>query len=165
MNITVKNAMPADIPEILNVVNHAILYSTANYNYEPQTLEEQTTWFRTKMEKGNPVLCAYDQDSFAGFATYGTFREKSGYQFTAEHSVYVAPGMEGKGIGTILMKELIEIARDHKIHCLIGGVDAENKESLRFHERLGFVECGKIKQAAWKFDKWLDLLFVQLILD
>ncbi|NMH28939.1 GNAT family N-acetyltransferase [Flavobacterium silvaticum] len=163
--ISIRNATIEDVPEILKVVNHAILYSTANYNYEPQTLEEQLDWFQTKTTKGNPILCAFDGNSFAGFATYGTFREKIGYQFTAEHSVYVAPGMEGKGIGTKLMKQLISIAKDSGIHCLVGGIDAENKESLRFHERLGFLQCGKINQAAWKFDRWLDLLFMQLILD
>ena len=99
-----------------------------------------------------------------GFGTYGTFREKIGYQYTVEHSVYVAEAFIGKGIGTLLLTELIQLAKSQGYHTMIGAIDADNGDSIAFHKKFGFVECGIIKEAAFKFNRWLDLLFMQLIL-
>lgn len=160
----IRNATPEDLPAILSIVNHAILHTTANYLYEPQTLTDQQKWWQDKQNKSFPVLVAQVNNEVIGFASYGTFREKIGYQFTVEHSVYVATEYINQGIGSKLLSALIELAKSEGYHTMIGAIDAENHDSIAFHEKFGFIKAGLIKQAAFKFDRWLDLQFVQLML-
>ena len=164
MKITIREALETDLAAILEIVNYSILHSTANYNYDVQTMEFQRAWFHNKVENNFPIIVSVDHDKVIGFGTYGTFREKIGYQFTVEHSIYVSPNEIGKGIGKMLMTELISLAKQQKIHTMIGGIDASNTYSIDFHKRFGFTECGIIREAGYKFDRWLDLQFMQLIL-
>jgi phosphinothricin acetyltransferase len=164
MNVIIRNATIEDLPAILEIVNHAILHTTSNYLYEVQTVEKQLQWFEEKKSKQFPIIVADYNGTAVGFGTYGTFREKIGYQFTVEHSVYVAPEFIGKGIGKQLLLALIVLAKDGGYHTMIGGIDAANTESIDFHRKFGFVETGKIKEVGFKFGKWLDLQFMQLIL-
>ena len=164
MTVSVRKATTSDIFSILEIVNYSIEKTTANYNYEPQSLESQQKWFDNKMEAGFPILVAVLDEIVIGFGTYGTFREKIGYQFTVEHSVYVAPNFIGKGVGKVLLTELIQTARANGFHTMIGGIDASNAQSIAFHAKFGFKECGIIKEAGFKFGRWLDLLFMQLLL-
>ena len=99
-----------------------------------------------------------------GFATYGQFRLRPAYKYTVEHSVYVRHDKHGHGIGKVLLKEIIKKAEEQDYHVLIGGIDASNTVSILLHEKEGFEFCGLIKQAGYKFGKWLDLAFYQLIL-
>jgi len=164
MNVIIRNATVDDIPQILEIVNHAILHTTSNYLYDVQTLENQLQWFEDKKSKQFPIIVADCNGTAIGFGTYGTFREKIGYQFTVEHSVYVAPEFIGKGIGKQLLLALIVLAKDEGYHTMIGGIDAANTGSIAFHRKFGFVETGIIKEVGFKFGKWLDLQFMQLIL-
>lgn len=164
MNVIIRNATTEDIPQILEIVNHAILHTTSNYLYDVQTLEKQLHWFEEKKSKKFPIIVADHNGTAIGFGTYGTFREKIGYQFTVEHSVYVAPEFIGKGIGKQLLLALIIIAKDEGYHTMIGGIDAANLGSIAFHKKFGFVETGILKEVGFKFGKWLDLQFMQLIL-
>lgn len=164
MPIIVRPAALNDLEAILEIVNHAILHTTANYNYEPQTLEVQRQWFLDKRQHGFPVLAAELDGQVVGYGAYGTFREKIGYQYTVEHSVYVRQNHYGKGVGRLLMDELIRLAKAQNLHVMIGAIDAANAESIAFHSKFGFRECGVLHQAGFKFGKWLDLLFMQLVL-
>jgi L-amino acid N-acyltransferase YncA len=164
MNVIIRNATVEDLPQILEIVNHAILHTTSNYLYEVQTLENQLQWFEEKKSKQFPIIVADYNGTAIGFGTYGTFREKIGYQFTVEHSVYVAPEFIGKGIGKQLLLALIVLAKDEGYHTMIGGIDAANTGSIAFHSKFGFVETGILKEVGFKFGKWLDLQFMQLIL-
>lgn len=165
MNVAIRAAVKSDLQSILDIVNYSIVHTTSNYNYDPQTLDVQQQWFEHKNQHGFPVIVAEKDQKVIGFATYGTFREKIGYRFTVEHSVYVAEEYVGQGIGKLLLTELIAIARNNQVHTMIGGIDASNAGSIEFHKKFGFEECGIIKEAAFKFDRWLDLLFMQKILD
>jgi L-amino acid N-acyltransferase YncA len=164
MDIKIRKAVIEDVPQILDIVNFSILHTTANYNYDIQSLETQLKWFEDKQSKKYPVIVADFQGKAIGFGTYGMFREKIGYQFTVEHSVYVDNSFIGKGIGGLLLAELIALARHEGYHAMIGGIDAENSGSIAFHKKFGFIENGILKEVGFKFGKWLDLLFMQLIL-
>ena len=164
MNVTIRKATASDVPEILDIVNYSILHTTSNYNYEIQSLEAQLKWFQLKQSKKDPVVVADLDGKTIGYGTYGMFREKIGYQFTVEHSVYVAADFIGKGIGGLLLTELIRLGKKQGVHVMIGGIDAANTRSIAFHKKFGFVENGILKEVGFKFGKWLDLLFMQLIL-
>ena len=163
-NLTIRPAKSGDLDKILEIVNHSILHTTANYNYDIQTLEIQTKWFEDKKTKNMPVVVADLNGEVVGFGSYGQFREKIGYQYTVEHSVYVVDNVIGKGIGTKLLTELIRLAKEQGFHVMIGAIDGDNKGSIAFHEKIGFTAIGTIREVGYKFDHWLDLVFMQLIL-
>lgn len=163
-NLTIRPAKLEDLDKILEIVNHSILHTTANYNYDIQTLEVQTKWFEDKKTKNMPVVVADLNGEVVGFGSYGQFREKIGYQYTVEHSVYVVDDVIGKGIGSKLLTELIRLAKEQGFHVMIGAIDGDNAGSIAFHEKFGFTAIGTIREVGYKFDHWLDLVFMQLIL-
>ncbi|HEX9979083.1 MAG TPA: GNAT family N-acetyltransferase [Flavobacterium sp.] len=165
MNVTIRPAADRDIKDILAIVNHAITNTTAIYDYEPRTIEMQKEWFEEKSKSGFPVIVSEEQGQITGFATYGTFRQKTGYRFTIEHSVYVSTEKTGKGTGSMLMKELIQLAKSGGYHVMIGAIDASNTGSIDFHRRFGFIQCGTMKEVGFKFNKWLNVALMQLKLD
>lgn len=162
MSWMIRMMEEADIPEVLAIYNDIILTSKAVYRYDIQTLEEKVQWFKERQAAGNPLLVFEDNGMVAGFATYSQFRPYPGYQYTMEHSVYVHKEHYQKGIATKLMYKLIAIAEEQGVKTLIAGIDGENIASMRAHEKLGFEYAGTIKNAGYKFDEWLDLVFYQL---
>ena len=108
-----------------------------------------------------PAPWGTDADRVAGFATFGDFRAWPGYRYTVEHSVHVAEAHRGRGIGTALMRILLERGAACGKHVMVAGIDADNRGSIRMHERLGFVQTGHLEEVGWKFGRWLDLVFMQ----
>ena len=150
---------------ILAIFNEAITNSTALYDYELRTPDFMAAWFELKSRKNYPVIGLEDASGeLLGFASYGQFRERPAYKYTVEHSVYVDVRHRGKGIGRSLLAATIEAAQKQDYHVMVGGIDASNTVSIRLHESLGFTPCGIVRQAGYKFGRWLDLAFYQLIL-
>lgn len=163
--MTIISCTRAHAPEILAIFNDAILNSTALYEYQPRTPAFMDTWFTAKEQGGFPIIGALDADgSLAGFATYGPFRTFPAFKYSVEHSIYIHPEKRGRGIGRLLLNEIIATAQSNDIHTLIGGIDSLNTASIRLHESAGFVRCAQIREAGYKFGRWLDLEFHQLIL-
>ncbi|WP_338651946.1 N-acetyltransferase family protein [Lysinibacillus sp. Y5S-8] len=154
-----------DIPEVLDIYNDIILTSKAVYRYDIQTLDEKVQWYKEQQAFGNPLLVFEENGIVAGFATYSQFRPYPGYQYTMEHSVYVHNEHYQKGIATKLMHKLIAIAEERGVKTLVAGIDGENIASIKAHEKLGFEYAGTIKNAGYKFEQWLDLVFYQLHLN
>jgi len=165
MEIKIRPAVFTDLDTILEIINHQILNSTSIYDYEPRDFETHKLWFEDKMNHDLPVIVAENENGTIGYATYGTFRHKIGYRFTVEHSVYVAEEFLGKGVGKLLLAELIQLAKKQKYHTMIGVIDSENKGSIAFHQKYGFETVGVIKESGYKFDRWLSSAFMQLILE
>jgi len=162
--IEIRPAFEKDLSQILDIYNDAILNTTAVYDYEPHTLNMRKHWFETKKDQGFPVFVAADNDEIVGFSSIGPFRPWAGYKYAVENSIYVKDGQRGKGIGKLLMQPLIDAAKEMKLHTIIAGIDADNKLSIEFHKQFGFVEVAHFKEVGWKFERWLDLVFMQLIL-
>jgi L-amino acid N-acyltransferase len=151
---------------ILEILNDAIVTSTAIYDYQPRPTAWMAQWFETKAAGGYPVIGAEDASgTLMGFATYGEFRGRPAYKYSIEHSVYVHEKHRRKGVARRLLEELIGLARKQEYHLIVGGIDAANTASIAFHEALGFEHAGTIRHAGFKFGKWLDLAFYQLILE
>lgn len=152
-------------PAILEIFNEAILNSTALYEYQPRTINTIRDWFAGKSNKNYPVIgVESDSGELLGFASYGIFRAWPAYKYSVEHSIYVHRQYRGKSIGTTLLRELISAATRQNYHIMVGGIDVDNRASIALHEKLGFVHAGTIKQAGFKFGRWLDLAFYQLVL-
>ncbi len=164
MEIHVKEADKMDVPSILAIINHEITHSTAVYDYSERTLKVQQEWFEKKKNEGMPVIVAERGGEVLGYGTYGIFRPWDAYRFSVEHSIYISKEFQGRGIGKLIMKELIRLAKEQGYHTMVAGLDADNKSSYGFHKRFGFVEVGTFKEVGYKFDQWLDLILMQLML-
>lgn len=162
--MTLQPCTFAQAPEILAILNEAIQNSTALYDYEPRTMANMETWFAAKQAGGYPVIGAFEDGELAGFASFGAFRAWPAYKYSIEHSVYIHHDKRGRGLGKLLLAQLIEEAKKRDYHMMIGGIDSSNAASVRLHQSLGFELCASIKQAGFKFGRWLDLEFYQLIL-
>lgn len=162
--MNIRNAKEEDLPYILEIINHAIKNTTAVYDYNPRTLKMQKEWFLKKMADNMPVLIIEIDTKVVAFGSYGIFRPWDGYRFSVEHSIYVSEKFRGNGLGKKLLEELILLAKNGGFHTMIAGVDANNPGSYGLHKKFGFVEIGKFKEVGYKFDKWLDLVFMQLML-
>jgi len=149
---------------IAAIYNDVLASSTAIFNDRATTAEERLEWWRGRSQQGYPTLVADDGGAVTGYASYGEFRSWPGYRFTVEHSVHIRRDRRGCGIGTELMRALIERARQAEMHVMVGGIDAENAASLRFHERLGFERVAHLREVGFKFGRFLDLIFVERVL-
>ncbi len=164
METRVRPATEADLPAILAIYNEVIANTTAAYVFEPHTLEMRQQWFAELKAGGWPVIVVESEGTIVGFGCIGVFRSKPGYKYTGEHTVHVHAEHRGKGIGRVLLSALIEEAKRMELRTIVGGIDAENAVSLKLHADLGFVETARMPQVAWKFGRWLDLVFMQLLL-
>ena len=160
----IRDAIESDLPAILAITNEAIANTTAVWNSTPATLEARTAWMRDRQARGFPVLVATDGGKVLGFASFGDFRPFEGYLHTVEHSIYVAPEAQGRGVGKALLEALVGRARALGKHVIVGGIEAGNTASIALHARAGFVETGRLPEVGRKFGRWLDLVFMQLML-
>ena len=160
----IRDAIESDLPAILAITNEAIANTTAVWNNTPATLEARTAWMRDRQARGFPVLVATDGGKVLGFASFGDFRPFEGYLHTVEHSIYVAPEAQGRGVGKALLEALVGRARALGKHVIVGGIEAGNTASIALHARAGFVETGRLPEVGRKFGRWLDLVFMQLML-
>jgi L-amino acid N-acyltransferase YncA len=161
----IRPATDADLPGILTIYNHAVEHTTAVFEYRSQTLDTRREWFRAKLAASLPVFVAADGDRVLGFSTYGPFRAWPAYKYSVEHSVYVDVDARRRGLGAALVRAVVADARARDLHVVMAGITADNAISLRLHERLGFVEVAHIPHVGYKFGQWLDLKFLQLVLD
>lgn len=165
MEINIRPYQPKDAETIVAILNYYIANSTALYDYEARTFEQQQSIFDEKLKKGFPVIVAIIEERVVGFGYYSEFRFREAYKFTVEHSVYVMPNEHGKGIGKVIMQNLIRLAKEQKLHTMIGVIDAENESSIAFHEQFGFTTVGIIKESGYKFERWLHSVIMQLMLN
>lgn len=164
MTIAIREAREADLAAMLAIYNDAVLTTTAVYDYTPRSSELQAAWFQAKRDQSLPVLVADDGRAVVGFASYGPFRPWPAYLHSVENSLYVAPDRRGGGIGSLLLPALIRCATDRGLHTMIAGIDATNEASLRLHAKFGFERVAQFREVGWKFERWLDLAFLQLML-
>jgi L-amino acid N-acyltransferase YncA len=162
--VTIQTAKEEDIPTLLEIYNDIIIHTTAVWHEEPHTLAMRQEWFAMKKEQGFPVFTAAENGKVIGFSTIGPFRPWFGYRFTVENSVYVASGSRGKGVAKLLLHPLIDTSRQLNIHAIVAGIEATNEASIALHEKLGFVEVAHFKEVGFKFNRWMDLKFLELII-
>lgn len=162
MDFLIRNYIEKDAGALMQIINDSILYTTYNYDYDPKTLKEVQNLFSVKIREGFPVLVGEIMGQVMGYATYGKFRAKPGYNQTIEHSIYLNEKAQGKGLGSEMMRQLIDTAKQQGYHTLIAGMDSENLASYRFHQKLGFLETARMPEVSFKFGRWLNLVFMQL---
>ena len=164
----IRDAAAADIPAITDLYNAWIPSRTVTWTEDLETVEQRAAWFERQRVYRFPVLVADVDGEVIGFTTFEHFRGEGkwpGYRGTAELSIHVREDNWGRGVGRALIEGLIERACVANIHVLVAAIDGENEASIRFHERLGFVEVARMPETGQKFGRWLDLVLMQRVLD
>ncbi len=163
--IRVRPARREDCPAILEIYNDAVLTTTATYDYEPRSLEHRQAWFEDHKRTGFPIYVAVnDRDEIVGWSALNRYHDRKGYRFTSENSIYIAAPNRGQGIGKLLLAPLIESARKLGLRAIIAVIDGETEASIRLHARFGFEHVGRFKKVGYKFNRWLDVVYMELLL-
>jgi L-amino acid N-acyltransferase len=162
----IRPARKTDIPAILEIYNEAVLHLTASYDEEPQTLAARTAWWEEHEARHFPVFIAEDDAAgVIGWSSLSSFRPRIGYRYTVEDSIYLTADWRGRGIGKLLLPPLIQAARGLRMHAIMAGIDSEGAASIRLHEGFGFREVARFREVGFKFGRWLDVIFMELILE
>jgi L-amino acid N-acyltransferase YncA len=157
----IRDAVAADLKGIYAIYNDVLRTSNAIFSENPVSNEERLDWWKLRSKHGYPTVVASEQNAILGFASFGDFRSSSGYRSTVEHTDHVHRSWRGRGVETALVEELISRAHGAGKHVMVGGVDADNQSSLRFHERLGSEPVAHLREVGCKHDRSLDLIFLQ----
>lgn len=163
-SLLIRAATISDLPDILYIINHAIDTSTSDYRYDTISITDLHRWYEERKTNNEPVFVAIIDEIVVGYASYCPFRKRIGFQYSVEHSIYCHHNYQGKGIGKLLMKELIITAKKQKIHTMVACIDSDNVNSISFHEKEGFIHVGKMKEVGYKFGRYLDITLMQLML-
>jgi L-amino acid N-acyltransferase YncA len=159
-----RPAAESDLGAINDIYNHYVLHSTCTYQELPESMQGRQRWFANHSDQ-HPIIVATQEDQVLGWGSLSPYHPRSAYRRTVENSVYVHHEHQRHGIGSLLLGELIRLARSHEHHAVIAGIDAEQTPSAALHARFGFVEVGCLKQVGFKFGRWLDVIYLELLLN
>jgi L-amino acid N-acyltransferase YncA len=151
----------SDLGAVNAIYNHYVLRSTCTYQLEPETEAARAVWFRGH-GPAHPLLVAEHDGRVVGWGSLSPFHPRGGYAHTVEDSVYVDHDFHRRGVGGALLAEIVARARVLGHHLIIAGIDAEQAGSIVLHARFGFVEAGRLREAGYKFGRWLDVVYMQL---
>ncbi len=163
--MSIRYAVKEDCAAIAAIYNHAVINTAAIWNDQTVDADNRIAWFEARALLGYPVIVSEENGVVTGYASFGDWRAFDGFRHTVEHSVYVHPEHQGKGLGLALMVRLIEEAKRIGKHVMVAGIEAQNQGSIHLHQKLGFTITGQMPQVGTKFGRWLDLTFMQLQLD
>jgi L-amino acid N-acyltransferase len=163
MDATLRPATPADLQAINDIYNHYVGYCTCTYQETPETLADRERWFHRHDDR-HPVVVAEAAGEVLGWGALSSFRERSAFRYTVEDSVYIKHSAQGRGLGSLLLRDLIDRATALRHQTIVAAIDSGQVGSLKLHERHGFVETGRLHRAGLKFGRWLDVVFLQYML-
>jgi phosphinothricin acetyltransferase len=162
----IRKALERDLPELMQIYNDAILHTTATFDTETKDLADRREWFVEHEKDPYLILVEESEKGIAGYASLSSYRERKAFDPTVEISVYIREDCRGQGIGENLMRAVLASAQENpKIHTVISLITSDNEHSIYLHQKLGFVFCGKIDQAGYKFGRWMGLNCYQIIYD
>ena len=165
----IRLATAADLPEINRIYNHYVPESTTTYDVAPTTMAEREAWYAGRGHS-HPVTVAVrpgadgDEEVIVGWGSLQPFRTRSAYRFTVENSVYVAHAHMRTGVGSTIIADQIERASAAGLRAIVAVIDAEQTASIALHAKQGYQEVGRFPQIGRKFDRWLDVVFMQRLL-
>jgi len=161
--ILLRPAARSDLTAVNNIYNHYVLHSTCTYQEEPEPIAARRQWLDHHGAK-HPVIVAEVNGEVVGWGSLSAYHARSAYRRTVENSVYVHHQYHRRGIGSLLLKDLIVRARALGHHAIIAGIDADQVASVVLHDRFGFQKVGHFKEVGFKFGRWLDVVYMQLVL-
>jgi L-amino acid N-acyltransferase YncA len=162
-DLTIRLATRADLPAINEIYNHYVLHSTCTYQEEPSTASEREVWFLVH-GPNHPITVAEQSAEVVGWASLSPFHPRAAYRRTVENSVYVRHDRQKQGIGSALLADSIDRAKALDHHTIIALIDLEQAASVAIHIKYSFEQVGHLKEVGFKFNRWLDVVYLQKIL-
>ena len=161
MAFTIRAVRDADAGAIAKIYAYHVLHGTASYEVEPPSRDETLAKIRRVTEPGWPFLVAQEDGDIVGYAYATQFRDRAAYRFACEDSIYVAATKMRRGFGKALLDALMEQASAFGFRTIIAVVGGAEPASVALHQRCGFLEVGRLKGVGFKFDRWLDSVYLQ----
>ena len=161
---SLRLATEADLPAINDIYNYYVHTSTCTYQLEPETIEDRTAWFRDHPPDKYPVIVAEVDGQVIGWGSVSRFRPRAAYSPTVEGSIYIHHDYHRRGLGRLLLGDLIERARQAGFHSMIGGASADQTASIALQESFGFQRVAHLVEVGYKFGQRLDVVYLQLML-
>ena len=159
----IRPSQPQDVPDIAAIYAHHVRVGTGTFETEPPSLIDMADRRADVLAKGLPYLVAVDGSKVLGFAYCNWFKPRPAYRFSAEDSIYLAPAAQGQGLGRVLLNELASQAERSGVRKLIAVIgDSSNLGSVAVHRSVGFRPVGVLKSCGWKFDRWLDVVLMDM---
>lgn len=161
----VRAATAADLGAINAIYNREVAEGVATWDETPWSPAQRAAWFAEhEGDATQPVLVAAASDAVVGFAYLSLLSPRRGYRFTREDTLYVDPAYQRRGLGLRLLEALLTEARAQRLHAIVAKIEAGNAASIALHERCGFAVTGRERELGFKFERWLDLVTMQLLL-
>lgn len=160
---SLRPATIADLPAINAIYNHYVLHSTCTYQTVPSTEQERAEWFAAHGEK-HPVIVAVEDGEVIGWGSLSRFHPRQAYENSVEDSLYVHHDRRGRGVGSLLLAELLRLAKEIGHHTVLGGADSEQAGSIALHTKFGFEKVSHLREVGFKFGRWLDVIWMQKML-
>lgn len=158
-----RDATVADLDAINDIYNHYVRHCTCAWEDRPSTPAERREWFDSHGSK-YPIVVVTIEGEVAGWGSLSPFHRRSGYRFTVEDSIYIRPEAQGRGLGKMILADLIERAKKLGYRSILALISADQKPSLVLHEKFGFTRCAYLPQVGFKFEQWLDVVYMQKML-
>ena len=159
--VTLRAATPADQESIRSIYNDAVLHTTATFDTDIRTTEQQANWFRAH-KKNHPVIVAEESGTVVGWASLSSWSDRCAYDGTVEVSEYIHPDHRGRGIGSQLLREVMRLGKEAGNHSVLARISEGNATSIHMHEKFGFAHIGVMKEVGFKFGRYLDVHLMQL---
>jgi phosphinothricin acetyltransferase len=163
MELQIRTATRSELPAINAIYNHYVLHSTCTYQLEPETSSDRERWFEAHVGP-HPVTVAEADGQVVGWGSLSPYHRRAAYARTVENSVYVSHDLHRRGIGSAIMADLIGRARHLGHHTIVALIDGEQAASVTLHAHFGFVKVGHMRELGHKFGRWLDVIYMQLML-
>jgi L-amino acid N-acyltransferase YncA len=160
----VRLAAPSDAEAIRAIYNAEVIGGTATFDLVPRSVAEQVSWLEEHSGPYPAVVALDDEGAVLGFGSLSAYRDRPSYATTVENSVYVEADRRGAGVGRTLLQELIDLAEQHGFHSMIARIGGDNQASIRLHLACGFEMVGVEREIGRKFNRWLDVSVLQLLL-
>lgn len=161
--LRIRKARLEDLGAVTEIYNEAVVNTVSTFHLHPREEEHQLSWFYRHGEN-YPILVGEEGDMVLGWACLSPFSEREGYRYTVTDSVYVASCFRCQGVGMQLLTALCDEAGQLGYHSIVGVIARENTASVRLHERAGFTLRGELREAGFKFGKWVDIWYYQKLL-
>jgi L-amino acid N-acyltransferase YncA len=162
-SLAIRPATESDLAAINDIYNHYVLTCTCTYQEVPESITGRRLWFNHHDER-HPVIVAEEGGKVVGWGSLSKFHERSAYRNTVENSIYIHHDQQRCGVGSVLLQELIARARGFGYHAIIAGIDGEQAASVALHTKFGFQKVGHLKKVGFKFGRWLDVIYMELLL-
>ena len=158
----IRDVKERDADEIASIYTHHVLTGTASYDYVPPTMDFHLRKIRRITAAGWPFLVAERQGELLGYAYLTQFRDREGYRFTAEDSIYVRSDAMGRGVGSALLSALLARGREYGFRTVVAVIGGAEPSSIALHAKCGFREAGRLRSVGWKQGRWLDSVYMQV---